>query len=73
VGIVTGTLRQICGVALIVMGLVAIPVPIIPGLPFIAAGAAMLGSDHYIVRSCRTWLQKSGKKKLFPYGVFGFK
>ena len=56
----TGTLRKVCGIALIVVGLVAVPVPIIPGLPLIAAGAAMLGSDHSIVRSCRTWLRNRG-------------
>lgn len=56
----TGTLRRVCGIALIVVGLVAVPVPIIPGIPLIAAGAAMLGSDHSIVRSYRTWLRNRG-------------
>jgi hypothetical protein len=46
--------------ALIAAGLVAIPIPVIPGIPLIAAGAAMLGSDHPLVRSCRTWLQRRG-------------
>ncbi len=56
----TGTLRKVCGIALIVLGLVAVPVPIIPGIPLIAAGAAMLGSDHSIVRLSRTWLRNRG-------------
>jgi uncharacterized protein YqgC (DUF456 family) len=46
--------------ALIAAGLVAIPIPVMPGIPLIAAGAAMLGSDHPLVRSCRTWLQRRG-------------
>ena len=46
--------------ALIAAGLVAIPIPVIPGIPLITAGAAMLGSDHPLVRSCRTWLQRRG-------------
>jgi precorrin-3B methylase len=42
---------------LIVAGLVAIPVSVVPGIPIIAAGAAMLGSDHPFVRSGRGLLQ----------------
>jgi Putative transmembrane protein (PGPGW) len=53
-------IRKGCGLALIVAGLVAIPIPVIPGIPLIAAGAAMLGSDHPLVRSCRTWLRDLG-------------
>lgn len=48
---------------LIAVGLVAIPIPVIPGIPLIAAGAAMLGSDHPLVRSCRTWLQNTWIRK----------
>jgi hypothetical protein len=54
------TIRKGCGMALIVAGLVAIPIPVIPGIPLIAAGAAMLGSDHPLVRSCRAWLRNRG-------------
>ena len=56
----TATLRRICGFALIAAGLVAMPVPIMPGIPLILAGVAMLGSDHPLVRTCRTWLQNRG-------------
>jgi hypothetical protein len=45
---------------LIAAGVVAIPIPVIPGIPLIAAGAAMLGSDHPLVRSGRTWLRNRG-------------
>jgi hypothetical protein len=31
-------------------------IPIIPGVPMIGAGMAMLGARHPLVRSVRTWL-----------------
>ena len=51
-------LRNACGVALIVVGILAVPAPIVPGLPIIAAGVALLGDNHPLVRKCRAWLQK---------------
>jgi hypothetical protein len=45
---------------LIAAGVLAIPIPVIPGIPLIMAGAAMLGRDHPLVRSGRTWLQNQG-------------
>jgi hypothetical protein len=45
---------------LIAAGIVAIPIPVIPGIPLIMAGAAVLGSDHPLIRSGRTWLQNRG-------------
>ena len=44
----------------IVVGVLAIPIPVIPGIPLIVAGASMLGSDHPLIRSGRTWLQNRG-------------
>jgi len=57
---VAATIRKAFGIVLIVTGFVAIPIPIIPGIPLIAAGAAMLGSDHPLVRSGWTWLRNRG-------------
>jgi uncharacterized membrane protein YbaN (DUF454 family) len=54
------TLREACGMILMVAGLLALPIPVVPGVPFIAAGAALLGNDHPRVRSVRTWLQNRG-------------
>ena len=45
---------------LIVIGLIMCPFPIIPGIPIVAAGVALLGTDHWAVRRCRTWLQSKG-------------
>lgn len=54
------TVRTALGLVLIVAGLVAIPVPVLPGIPLFAAGVAMLGSDHALIRSGRSWLSKRG-------------
>ncbi len=53
-------IRRACGLILIAVGVLAIPIPVIPGIPLIVAGAAMLGSDHPLIRSGRTWLQNRG-------------
>jgi len=52
--------RTLPGIALILTGIIAIPIPILPGIPLIAAGAAMLGVNHPLVRAGREWLQRSG-------------
>ena len=51
-------MRNVCGIALIVAGLAAIPIPVLPGIPLVLAGTAMLGSNHYLVRSFRGWIDK---------------
>ena len=50
-------IRKVCGIVLIAAGVLAIPVPIIPGIPLIVAGTAMLGNTHPLVRSGKIWLQ----------------
>ncbi len=53
-------IRKALGIVLIAAGIVLIPIPILPGIPLIVAGAAMLGSDHALVRSGRLWLRNRG-------------
>lgn len=53
-------IREACGIFLIAVGVVSIPIPIIPGIPLIAAGVAMLGNNHALLRSGRTWLETRG-------------
>ncbi len=53
-------IRRACGMVLIAAGVLVIPIPVIPGIPLILAGAAMLGSDHPLVRSGRSWLRSRG-------------
>ncbi len=57
---VLAAIRRSCGIVLIAVGVLAIPIPVIPGIPLIVAGAAMLGSDHPLVRTGRNWLQSRG-------------
>ena len=53
-------MKNLCAIALILGGVAGIVLPIIPGIPMIAAGVAMLGRDHPLIRSCQTWLQSKG-------------
>lgn len=54
------TIRGVCGMTLIALGLLAMPIPVIPGFPLLAAGAAILGPDHPLVRTGRAWLERAG-------------
>jgi hypothetical protein len=38
------------GVSLMVLGVIGVLVPVIPGLPLLLAGAAILGAEHPLVR-----------------------
>ena len=51
-------LREFSGFALILIGIVAGPLPVIPGIPLIMAGMALVGKDHRLIRPCRVWLEK---------------
>jgi uncharacterized membrane protein YbaN (DUF454 family) len=52
----SANLRSTIGVLPIVLGLIAVPVPVLPGLPLLAAGTALLGNQHPLVRPWRVWL-----------------
>jgi uncharacterized protein YqgC (DUF456 family) len=54
-------LRKVAGVVLIVMGVVLIPVPILPGIPLVIAGLALVGTDHPLLRKSWNWLQNRVK------------
>ena len=56
----TAKLHNASGMALIGVGLLGIALPVIPGIPLVLAGAAMLGSNHPLVRAGREWLQDRG-------------
>jgi hypothetical protein len=43
-------LRVIGGIVLLVCGLLGLILPIIPGIPLLIAGAALLGFDHPLIR-----------------------
>jgi len=57
----------VIGVALLILGAIGSLLPVMPGFVFIAAGIAVLGTDHAIVRRlmpyvhrARGWLERRG-------------
>ena len=50
--------RMAAGVILIAIGLVAMPLPVMPGVPIVAAGVALLGVNHPLIQRCRTWIER---------------
>ncbi len=59
--------RTVLGVGLLVLGVIGSVLPIVPGFVFFAAGIAVLGTDHVIVRRfrplihrVRSWLERRG-------------
>ena len=50
--------RNVLGIGLIVAGVIAMPIPVIPGIPMIIAGAAILGVDHPVTRYFQKQLAK---------------
>ena len=63
-------IRTVIGVGLLILGAIGSLLPIVPGFLFFAAGIAVLGMDHAIVRRFhpyvvrgRAWLEKRGLLK----------
>jgi uncharacterized protein YqgC (DUF456 family) len=59
--------RTILGVGLLILGVIGSLIPVMPGFIFFAAGIAVLGTDHVIVRRLhphihrvRAWLERRG-------------
>jgi uncharacterized protein YqgC (DUF456 family) len=59
--------RTILGVGLLALGVIGTLLPVVPGFIFFAAGIAVLGTDHVIVRRLlpyvhrmRDWLERRG-------------
>lgn len=59
--------RTVIGVGLLILGVIGSLLPVIPGFVFFAAGIAVLGTDHAIVRRfhplvlrARAWLERRG-------------
>lgn len=51
-------LRAPLGIVVLILGAVGIVVPIVPGVPLLISGVALLGKDHPIVRACTTWVHR---------------
>lgn len=56
------TIRTVVGMALLGLGLVGMVLPVLPGIPFLLAGVALLGTNHPWVRPfmarLRLWRRK---------------
>ncbi len=50
--------KVILGIALCVIGVAGTLVPVIPGVPMILAGVALMGTDHPLVRKLKERFQK---------------
>ena len=53
-------LRVLFGAALVAVGLVGLVLPIIPGIPLLVAGLAILGVQHPWLRPVYNWLERWG-------------
>lgn len=51
-------LQLVGGFALIALGLAGVLLPIMPGMPFLLIGAALLGHDHPLVRPFKKRLER---------------
>jgi uncharacterized membrane protein YbaN (DUF454 family) len=56
------TVRLIAGVLLVTLGVIGMLMPVLPGIPLLVAGVALLGSNHPWVRPLvarlRLWRRK---------------
>jgi len=50
--------RSIGGVLLVVVGLLGLVFPVIPGVPLLMAGVAVLGPQHPVVRPVVGWFRQ---------------
>jgi hypothetical protein len=50
--------RKVWAIVLIVAGLILMPVPILPGIPVVLAGLALLDNNHRVIRAIRGWFEK---------------
>jgi uncharacterized membrane protein YbaN (DUF454 family) len=59
-------LQLVAGFALIIAGLIGIVLPIIPGIPMLIAGVALLGSEHPLVRPFARRFERWRKRNKDP-------
>jgi uncharacterized membrane protein YbaN (DUF454 family) len=55
---IVARLRSIGGVLLVVVGLLGLVFPVIPGVPLLMAGVAVLGPQHPVVRPVVGWFRQ---------------
>lgn len=55
-------LKLMSGIGLLLLGVLGMILPIMPGIPFLIAGAAILGSEHPLIRPFKRWFDRAKKK-----------
>ena len=63
--IVWQKVKVIIGIAMCVIGVAGTLVPVIPGVPIILAGLALMGTEHPLVRKVKERFQKWRDSKQF--------
>jgi uncharacterized protein len=53
-----GRVRKVSGITLLIVGLLGCLLPVMPGIPFLIAAAALLGHDHPIMRQTNRLLEQ---------------
>jgi uncharacterized membrane protein YbaN (DUF454 family) len=63
-----GRVRSFAGKALVAVGIAGTVLPVLPGIPFLIAGIALLGTDHPISRAVvdRIRLRRRAPRKESP-------
>lgn len=56
-------IKVIAGISLVIVGALGVLLPVVPGVPIILAGVALVGADHPIVRPINGWLQRWLKRR----------
>lgn len=57
------SIRTVAGISLILLGAIGTLVPVVPGVPMILAGVALVGTDHPWIRAAKArWGSWGGKR-----------
>lgn len=55
-------LKLASGIGLLILGVLGILLPIMPGIPFLIAGVAILGTEHPLIRPFKKQFDRAKKK-----------
>lgn len=62
--------RQVIGWTLIAVGIIGLIIPVMPGWPFLGAGALMLASYFRVFRRFSAWIHKRFPNLRGPLKIF---
>jgi uncharacterized protein YqgC (DUF456 family) len=54
--------KRIVAYVCLIVGVVGLALPLLPGIPLLILGMALLGSDHPIRRKLARWIPTTGKR-----------